>query len=984
MIHEHLHKAEMESVRGCHKKSPVIFYLVLVLLFQWALPGLYSKEFFNLTGLKQSCLARAGEDLSRSHPKWPHETSDLQPDPALTYGRLENGFRYVLLFNTEPKDRVSIHLNIQAGSLNEKDNEQGAAHFLEHLLFCGTTHFKPGELVEYFQSIGMQFGPDANAHTGFNETSYHILLPVGDRQQLDKALVVMKDFAEGALLLPEEIDRERKVVLAEMHSRDSSSYRTFEAILKFEFPDAKISSRLPIGKEAVINTMDRKVLKSFYDTWYRPDHMILVMVGDFDIHTAEALIREKFAALTDRNGKTPQTDFGNILHKGLKVFYHYENEAGNTTVSIETIKKVDAKPDSFERQKKRLVQDMADRIIRYRLNDLLKKPDAPFTSAAIHSGIFLKQVEYAKISADCNPENWQQALSSIEQALRQALVYGFSKAECERAKKEILADLETAVKTASTRNSKDLARQILLSINQGRVMMSPLQEKKLFSPVVRRISPADLLNSLRDTWGDDHRLVLLTGNTDLSGSSETPGQRIKDAFNKSRAMDVLPPEEKDAVSFPYLDMPPRQGKIIDRFVAEDLEIVQIDFENNVRLNLKKTDFKANTVEILISFGDGTSSQPLDKPGLAALAKDVVNESGLGALTREDLDRALSGKETTVSFDIREDHFRLTATTTPDEIDLAFQLLYSHLVDPGFREEAFRLVMKRFNQDYKRLRHSVEGAMQLRGKRFFAGEDPRFGLPPQDRFNRLTLQDIVSWLQPMFESAPLEVSVVGDFNMEDVVRRVSMSLGALDKRTGFKDKKRPAPPVFPEGKTLKLTIDTKVSKGLVVVAYPTDDIWDIHLTRRISVLSQILSERLRKQIREKIGASYSPYAYNHPSRAYENYGVLYAFIKTDPSSTDLVVSEVRKLSEDLAASGVNEEELRLALDPILTGIKDLKNRNNYWLNTVLGGSKAHPNQLDWSRSIMTDYSSITREEISQLAGRYLDPGKAATLIISSEK
>jgi zinc protease len=206
---------------------------------------------FTLTAFS-SAAAEAGRSI------WPHDGSDLAPDPSLTFGKLPNGFRYVLMKNTTPRDRVSMHLNVQAGSLHESDDQQGLAHFLEHLLFCGTTHFPPGELVRYFQEIGMQFGPDANAHTGFADTVYDILLPSGGREDLEKGLLVLRDYADGALLLESEIDRERNVVLAEKRARDSADYRTFLATLGFRFPDARLPHRLPIGKEEVLRTAGRR------------------------------------------------------------------------------------------------------------------------------------------------------------------------------------------------------------------------------------------------------------------------------------------------------------------------------------------------------------------------------------------------------------------------------------------------------------------------------------------------------------------------------------------------------------------------------------------------------------------------------------------------------------------------------------------------------------------------------------------------------
>ncbi|MFC1789142.1 M16 family metallopeptidase, partial [Thermodesulfobacteriota bacterium] len=206
---------------------------------------------------KQLSGSQKALEQTNSSILWPHEKSDLLPDPTLVFKKLPNGFRYVLMENHYPKNRVSMHLYVLAGSTYESDTQQGLAHFLEHMLFDGSTHFQPEELVKYFQSIGMKFGPDANAHTGFDRTVYDMLLPEGDGESLENGLVVMKDFAEGALLLPSQVEKERRVVLSEMRTRDSSSYRTYISTINFEFPDAIISKRLPIGKEEVLKSTER-------------------------------------------------------------------------------------------------------------------------------------------------------------------------------------------------------------------------------------------------------------------------------------------------------------------------------------------------------------------------------------------------------------------------------------------------------------------------------------------------------------------------------------------------------------------------------------------------------------------------------------------------------------------------------------------------------------------------------------------------------
>ncbi len=959
------------SVTGC----------LLILSWVFFVPAAYCGNFNRKVLVSVPSFtgsAYAGNKVSPS--EWPHKKSDLRPDPNLVQGKLKNGFRYVLLENYMPKDRVSMHLNIQAGSVYETDNQQGLAHFLEHMLFCGSTHFKPGELVKYFQSIGMKFGPDANAHTGFYETVYDILLPGGNKNSLADGLLVMRDYAQGALLLDSEVDRERKVILAEKRERDSASYRTFTSTLKFEFPDSIISRRLPIGMEEIINKTGRSLLKDFYDKWYRPDNMILVIVGDFDAKTAVALIEEKFSGLSARSPVPESPSLGEIRHKGIKAFYHFEKEAGNASVSVETISKVFHKPDSYDFQRKQLTGNMANEIVQNRLNSMSRKANCPFTSASIGSGIYMKQIEFSDISAKCSPENWDRTLGLLEQTLRKAFEYGFTNSELERVKKDYLADLENSVKKASTRDSSKLARQIIRTLNSDRVFQSPVQEKELFAPVVDSLTLKAVHEAFKSDWEADHRLVLLTGNSNLVSDNGRPEEKILSTYEKSRLVKVSSPVEKRTVRFPYFPEPDKKGKITGRKYFAELGVIQIDFENGVRLNLKKTDFKANQVLAALTFGHGRASEPENRPGLARLSTMVINESGFGSLDRSELDRALAGKETSVAFGISQESFLLKGRTISKELPLLFQLLYAYITDPGIRSDAFSLSMERFKHQYASLGHSIDGAMTLSGRRFLAGGDSRFGLPPYDRFRRLTRTHIQSWLESSFKNDKLEISLVGDFDNEAVIELASKYFGSFSERKRDELKDGPGYPKFPVAQTIKLKVDTKLPKGLVVVAYPTEDLWDIHRTRRLSVLAEIFSERLREKIREKLGVSYSPFAFNRPSRAFKGYGVFHAFVEVDPVKTDLVAGEIKEIVTGLIDNGITADELNRALEPMLTGIKESRRKNSYWLNTVLSLSFRHPQQLDWSRTIMKDYASITVDELSGLARKYLVNDRSAVIII----
>ena len=876
-----------------------------------------------------------------------------------------------------------MHLNIQSGSMNETDEQQGLAHFLEHMLFNGTEHFAPGELIKYFQSIGMDFGGDVNAHTSFFETVYDVVLPKGDSENFEKGLLVMGDYACGALLLSAEIDRERGVVLAEKRSRDSASYRTFLETLQFEMPDMLMSKRLPIGTEEAIKKADRDLFKDYYDTWYRPELMILVVVGDFDTDFAASLIEEKFSTVTARAPVRSLLDKGTISHKGRKAFYHYEKEAGNTDVSIELLRKVEYEPDSFSLQKRQMVKSFADRIINYRLREIVRSPDSPFTSAYTSSGIYLKHIEYAEISAKCSPENWDTSLALIEQTLRKGLTYGFTEAELDRIKKEYLSNLDKAVKSASTRKSQSLSRSIIRSMNNDRVFMSPVQKQEIFSPIIESITLAQVHEAFKKTWEPDHRLVLVTGNAVLASGDILPDAMILEAMGKSSQVAVSRPVNKADVIFPYLPEPAHKGQVVSTDETADLGIISMDFQNGVRLNMKKTDFKANEVIATLAFGYGKSSEPENKPGLAVLSSSVINESGFGKLKKEDMERALAGKNTHVTFSIKNNMFVFRGSSVTNEISLLFQLFQTHLIDPGYREDAYTLSMERFHQRYQSLPHTIEGAIMLKGTRFFAGGDSRFGLPAYDVFKELKLQDIRDFVNNSVKVDDIEISIVGDFDPETVIEAVSIYIGSIPLQKMDSPIKRSQGPEFPNGQRLDLTVSTHIPKGLVQVAYPTDDFWDIKRTRRLSMLGEVYSERLRVKIREKLGASYSPYAYNSASRAYKGYGVFQAVIQVDPGKTDVVVKEVKKISTDLAKNGVTEEAFKRALDPVLTGIKDMRRTNRYWLDSVLAGLKRHPRQLEWARTFQEDYASITADELSALAGIYLDNKKASVVTVRPE-
>ncbi len=923
----------------------------------------------------------AGGELPRSciSKGWPQDTSDLQPDPALRFGTLQNGLRYVLMKNREPRGRVAMYLDVQAGSVNETEEQRGLAHFLEHMLFNGTTHFPPGTLVEYLQSVGMEFGADTNAHTGYGETVYKLVLPDNSEQRISEGLLIMADYARGALLLEEEVDRERGIILAEKRARDSARSRVALERMHFAFAGTRIANRDIIGTEETLLAADSRMLRSYYDAWYRPENMILVVVGDMDPDRVDVMLREQLSGLRAAEVLPRCPDFGRVARRGTEVFYLHEPELGATQIYLESVWDRNPEPDTREWEKKFFSRYVAAAILNNRLQVLTARPGSPLTSAQAYYGDLLQRVGYTTLRAVTDADQWENSLVLLTSTLKQALEYGFTPAELKRVQREIMADLQKQVQTKASRRSSDLASQLVDHLNDNRVFKSPEQEKILYGDLLKEMTLEDVNQAFRGLWNRDNRLIEVLGDAELGQGRKAPEQQILRTYNSALSRAVSPWVEKESAAFPYLSPAKEPGKVTGHTIHRQIDAETWVFGDGTRLNVKKTDFEPGEVRVVVSFGDGRLAVPT--PGLDRLAESVVSESGFGRMTREQLARSLAGHSAEIRFQVDEESFRISGKGLNQELELLLQLIQAQLEDPGFREEAYRLSMDRFRQMYDQMESSVEGVMQLVGEVFLAGGNQRYGLVDRQTFMALTLKDVETWLRPILAGARLEISVVGDVEPEEVLTLVSKYFGASGRtlEPGAKGENI----VFPAGKTLKRTVQSETEKALVVSAWETDDFWDISRTRRLGVLASILSDRLRREVREKLGATYSPVVYNRSSRVDPGHGVLRSMIIVDPALAEVLLKRMAQVGADIARQGVSAEELQRALKPTLTSIRDMMRTNRYWLESVLVLSGRHPDQLRWPLTIQQDFASIRPEELAGLAEKYLGPDRMAGIILKSE-
>ncbi len=940
------------------------------------LAGFLSLFLFFTLFLAPGRAAATGSKPPCIHGGWPWDQSDLKPDPALVYGTLDNGLRYLVMVNHQPRGRVALYLDVQAGSLYETDEQRGLAHYMEHMVFNGTTHYPPGTLVKYFQSLGMAFGADSNAHTGYNETVYNLLLPGSSEGELDKGMQVLADYARGALLLEREVDKERGVILSEKRARDSAASRVAKKRFRFEFAGTRVALRDPIGTEKSLLAADSARLRAYYDAWYRPDNMIVVVVGDVDPLTARRVLARHFAGLRPAPVQPVCPPFGRVAEKGTDVLYQHEPDLGYTEVSVETVWNVKPRIDTRAWEGKQLERYVAASILDNRLSRLVTEKNSPLTRVRVYTGVFARRLGYISLGGRVDRDRWQEALTLLETTLRQALKFGFTADELARVRKEIMADLEKEVRTADSRDSRKIASMLIRKLNSGEVPLSPRQELEIFGRMLSRMSLDDVNGALRELWGHKRRLVMVAGTARIDHGQQRPEQVIRKVFARAAAAPVAPWVTESRPRFPYLPVPEKEAAVKRHVRPAGIGADIYTLENGLVLNVKQTDFRKNEVLVAVHFGSGLLTEP--KPGLARLAESVVAESGVGALTREQLDRALAGTSVQLNFRVGEESFFFNGKGLNTELDLLLQLLYTHLADPAFRPEAYRLAMERYSQLYSRMQSSVEGMLQLKGERFLAGGDSRYGMVPWQEFRRLGLDDVRGWLRPAFARQKLEITVVGDVTPDRVLALVRKYFGSGGRDLTASARGRVIR--FPAGRELDLTVPTAIDKALIVVAWPTADFWDISRTRRLNVLASVFEDRLRREIREELGATYSPVVYNRSSRVDPGYGVLRAMLTVAPDQAEQLAARIRKAGARLAGAGVGKEELERALKPTLTSIRDMMRENRYWRDSVLALSSRHPVQLQWPLSIRRDFASITAPEISHLAARYLRAGRAARIVI----
>lgn len=914
---------------------------------------------------------------------WPHEKSPLAPNPDALFGRLENGMRYVIQRNAKPEGRVSVHLNVQAGSLMEQDHELGLAHFLEHMAFNGSRNFPPGTLIPFFQKNGMAFGRDANAHTSFRETVYKLNLAEASDENLRTGLLIMRDVADGMSILPEEVDKERGVVLSEKAARDSKEHRAASRMRDILFQGTRFANE-PIGEEAIIRNASAETIRGFYEAWYRPELMVLVVVGEIEPRSVEKRIIELFSDMTPRTPKPALPEWGEVRHQGLTAYADiYDTE--QTIVRIRGMKPRKWDDDSEAVQRRMILEAMASSMISNRLARIREKNSGPYIKAGTSARESFNMFPYVTMSAICEGDRWRESLSVLQTELTRALEHGFLQEELDEVRTQYLRFYERQVEREADTPNENVAAMIIGCMNANRVYQNWTQTAELFTRFLNQATPEEVHKAFVSAWDTGNRIVAVTGNADIPGNNASEEVRL--AWEAGQDAETAAPEKRKSVAYPYVEEPAERGNAVSRenrqLEGSDLVLREVTFANGLKLRMLPTDFATDYLAVTLHIGNGLNAVEDERFILAQVAGMANANSGFGRLAREEARRVKARKGYSVGLSVGMESFIISGSGRPKDSEAVLRAMWTEFRDPSFgqRDLDFALETLRLNDAGRR--RDVPSTLGDEMRSFLFGEGLRNTPITESDANNLNLQDLQMFIRWACTRGNPVMNVVGDFNPEEFEKLAARFFGADSLKWG---ETAPADhifiPDFPEGGNRIVTMDTGIGQAGVVTAFQRDlaDPYDRKALATRRLLAAVLRDRLREHVREKLGASYSPSA-RYRVGDLTGYGLYIIKIGTQPDKVSILREAVDKTVAGLTEGNITPEELNKMRKPMLTGLKRMLDSNSTWMNLLNRTARRDLPYFAWMAQTSDVLESITAEDLNREAAEAFTTNKRAVLVVT---
>ena len=904
----------------------------------------------------------------------------LPVDPAVRTGTLPNGLTYFIRHNAKPANRVSLRLAVNAAAIQEDDNQRGLAHFIEHMAFNGTEHFKPGELVSFLESIGARFGPHVNASTSFDETVYMLEIPTDRAGYVDKGLTVLQDFAGGLSLLPAEIEKERGVVLEEWRGRLGAGSRLTDKQLPVIFQGSRYADRLPIGLPEILRTAPRERLLAFYQKWYRPDRMAVIVVGDVPVAEAEQMVISHFSGIPKRTDTVTEVNSSVPAHKETLVNMSTDPEAQGWSVSVEFKHKAD-EDETVRGYRKTLAENLVSQMLNLRLREISRRPNAPFIGANAGTSSIGRSLDLFELEAQVPEGKITEGLGALMSEAKRAQQFGFSADELNRAKAGLLAGYERAYKERETSESSNYADEYVRHFLTKEPIPGMEIEYKIAATYLPTITADEVTALAKSLITEDNRVVL--GVAPEKKDTPPPTTDTMRAAIARAAAAPVEPWADPTTNRALVEKAPAPGKVTGRRSVAEIGATVLTLSNGVEVWLKPTDFKNDQILFTAYAQGGVSLAPEKDYKSASLATALVGSGGVGGLNPIDLSKILSGKIAQASPSIGEYTQGINGSSTPKDLETALQLNYLAFTAPNMTPDALELLKRRLaaalqNRDQNPRAVFAEKVEDVNTSHHYSAKPLR----PED-LDKLSLETMKSFYTARFaNAADFTYFFVGAFTEPEITPLLEKWIASLPS-TGKKTSAAKDIGIKFPGDVVK----DGVAKGkepasqtlLSFFADPGMDEMEMHRAR---AAASVLNIRLREILREELGGTYGVSVGLSSSPPIKGYGMMQIQFGSSPDNVDKLVSAAMKEIERLKVEGPSADDVAKVKELERRDLETNAKQNSYWLGSM---QTVHMYGWDPAGIARRDQRTekLTQENIKEMFKKYFPTDRYTLVTLKPE-
>ncbi len=857
-------------------------------------------------------------------------SSPLPLDTSVTVGHLPNGFTYFIRSNRKPEKRAELRLVVKAGSILEDADQQGLAHFVEHMAFNGTKHFAKNDLVNYLESVGVRFGPDLNAYTSFDETVYMLQVPTDTPSILKTAFEILGDWAHQVSFDDTEIDKERGVILEEWRLGRGAGARMRDKQFPVLFEGSQYAERLPIGKPEIIRTFEHPTLRRFYTDWYRPDLMAIVAVGDFQKPEIEALIRKNFSAIPARAEERPRRLYPVPDHTSTLFAIATDREATMTSIDVYYLQPVES--DTLATDYRRsIVESLFNQMLNERFQELARKADPPFLYAYGGKGNLVRTKDAFTLGAAVKDGGIARGLKAIITETARVLKYGFTQTELERTKRDLFRGIETSFNERDKTESGGLTDELIRHFLTGEPVPGISYEFDLYKRFLPEISLSEV-NALAPEWIEKQNRVITISAPEKSAATIPDTVALAQILNDVDHADVSPYQDV-VTSEPLLKTIPVPGTVTKRIDRKDVGVTELILSNGVKVYLKPTDFKNDEV-LFSAFSKGGSSLVPDSNYIAAAtACGLLQESGLGAFDRTALEKKLAGTIAQVSPFIGELSQGLGGSASPKDLSTLFQLIHLYFTAPRADSAAFLSFLARtrayLENRSARPESAFDDTMQVTASQHNFRRRPFV----TSMLDELDMKKSLAIYRDRFSNAGEFTFVfIGNFTVTSIESLLTTYVATLPSN-GRQENWRDLGIRPPDG-VVKKTVHRGIEpKSQVRIVYTGPFTWNRENRFALDALDQVLTIKLREILREDKGGTYGVRVSGAPIHFPEQrYQFTIAFGCSPDRVNELTrttFNTVDSLQQFPPDSSTIEKVREMSLREREVSLK----RNGFWLNAL---------------------------------------------------